>query len=465
MNARSRRVLHQSSRLRARQVRLAQIGLLLAGAVGTACVAGCAVGQPPGKGKVQHLKEPTAGAGYYLYRPEGYETRDRQADHRYPLVMTFHGMKPFDSAGAQIREWQQEADRYGYVVCAPQLSVPTTTSPLPLDRVTSALKRDEQAILAIMDEIGRTVDVDRAAVLATSWSYGGYVAHYMANRHPERFTCLAVKQSNFNADILDESQVPRYRETPVAVFYTQNDFAICQRESQAAGAWYARRGFDVTFAEFGYLGHERTPGPAAAFFARTCGAKPKSPPWEIAFLQVTDPVTLDRVRSAPANLEGKTAGSVPADRLVHGMPPPVVGASSATGRQTDGGAHDRGPTHTNGSDDEGAAGVGGRSDASPGSSGRRSDPASLVRIRLNKLIDVSPVLVTYRAIVPESIHEGAAYMWILDGEPISSAVDGQKLISPPGDHKLEVLITDSAGRTYRASETVTVLERLGGDGR
>jgi len=409
---------------------------------------GCIVGQPRGEGRVLHLRESTTRAGYYLYLPQDYRGSDpsnppeepsdpaalsaaaagngsapsaaRKGDTARPLVMTFHGMKPFDTAGAQIREWQQEADRYGFVVCAPSLRVPATTSPVPLDRVTAALRRDEAAILAIMDELGRTTDVDMNSVLATSWSYGGYVAHYMVNRHPERFSCLAVKQSNFNADILDDANVPRYRDMPVAVFYTENDFAICRRESQQAGNWYAQRGFDVTFARFAYRGHERTPGPAGTFFARWCGAVAKSPPWEVAFLQVLEPTPL---------------GAAPASSTV--LPRLRGAADSALARQGAVPAADAyGATLA-------AAGDG-----------------PLIRIRLSRTIDVAPVLLTYQVSIDPSVAESASVLWMIDAEPVSNGVSGQKVLTAPGDHVVSVLVTDRDGAEYRASEVVTVLERL-----
>ena len=238
---------------------------------------GCAVGQRPGTGKCVQLHEATTRAPYWLYLPVGYDdpTPPGEPRPKRPLVMTFHGMKPFDNDNRQIREWQQEADRYGFVVCAPALHVADLFGPLPLQNPSHpSLRRDERAVIAIMDELYRTVDIDPNRVLATSWSYGGYVAHYMANRYPERFSCIVAKQSNFSAALLESKNVPRYRDHKVAVFYTENDFAICKAESRQAVEWYARHGFELTHAVFEKKGHERTPGVAAEFFARTCGLKP-----------------------------------------------------------------------------------------------------------------------------------------------------------------------------------------------
>lgn len=264
-------------------VRIAIVGLTQVWA------SGCVVGQKPGKGETLHLRESSTNASYWLYLPEGYDQRPAKSGDapKHPLVVTMHGMKPFDDENRQIREWQQEADRYGFVVVAPSLKVPSLFSPLPLKHSDNKnLQKDEQNILSIMDEVYRTVDVDPNRVLATCWSYGGYVAHYMVNRHPERFQTLAVKQSNFNENLLDPSRVSEYRDRKVAVYFTENDFAICRRESRAAAEWYAQNGFDLTYAVFQEKGHERTPSVAAEFFARQLGIAPKTPPEELSQLQV-----------------------------------------------------------------------------------------------------------------------------------------------------------------------------------
>ena len=119
-------------------------------------LSGCAVPQRPGRGAEMHLQEPRTKAWYRLYLPEGYAERSKTGEapsRKHPLVMTFHGMKPFDNAHSQCREWQQEADRYGFVVCAPELRTPALfVSPLPplrryiawliVQRVVSALARE-----------------------------------------------------------------------------------------------------------------------------------------------------------------------------------------------------------------------------------------------------------------------------------------------------------------------------------
>jgi hypothetical protein len=77
---------------------------------------GCAVPQPPGKGRLTLLKEKTTHRYYWLYLPEEYMVQLNRRITRpvhpatknglWPLVVSFHGMKPFDNCLPQAQEWQ-----------------------------------------------------------------------------------------------------------------------------------------------------------------------------------------------------------------------------------------------------------------------------------------------------------------------------------------------------------------------
>jgi predicted esterase len=277
-----------------------------------ACLSGCVVPQPPGDGQVTRRVEPQTRTGYWLYLPTGYvEHKGQRADHqRWPLVVTFHGMKPWDSANPQIREWEQEADRYGFVVIAPELRTCDSFMQFPLrDPTLPYVEKDERAVLMMMDEVFRTTNTDPARVLATSWSSGGYIAHFMVNRHPERFSCIAVRQSNFSEDLLNESQVPKYRNMRVGIFFGENDLPICREESIAAVEWYRHHHFSVQAKLVSGLGHERTPQTAAAFFATGIGAVPNTPP-DVARLVLRD-IPSDDVRTLSDRKADRSPGKTP----------------------------------------------------------------------------------------------------------------------------------------------------------
>jgi hypothetical protein len=193
--------------------------------------------------------------------------------------MTFHGMKPYDNAISQEREWEKEADFYGYVVCSPELKTCDSFMEYPLTTDKHGyVQADIKNVLAIMDHIFRTTLADPKRVLSTSWSCGGYFAHYFPNRFPDRFSCIATRLSNFSAELLREDRVRLNRKMPVALFIGDGDFAACKSESQQAVAWYTARDFEVVRGKMiDHMGHRRIPQTAAAFFAEQIGITPLHP--------------------------------------------------------------------------------------------------------------------------------------------------------------------------------------------
>jgi poly(3-hydroxybutyrate) depolymerase len=262
------------------------------GVLAACCLtAGCEVPQPRGGGRLTWIVESTTRRPYWLYTPKDYVEFFSSTRHtrRWPLVVSFHGMNPWDTANAQAREWQQEADRYGLIVCAPELATCNSLMEYPIRKLHSYVKADERAIVAIMDDVFRRTNADPNRVLSTSWSAGGSIAHYIVNRYPQRFSCIAVRQSNFSPMIMDSEKADLYADMTVAVFYTQNDFQACRKESEAAVEWYRQHGFEnVQRGVFSSMGHERTPETAAAVFAKACGLNAKTPPVTLARMHLMD---------------------------------------------------------------------------------------------------------------------------------------------------------------------------------
>ena len=245
--------------------------------------AGCAVPQPRGGGQYAHVQEPMTKAWYNLYLPVDYVRNGGRHPNnkagKWPLVMTFHGMKPYDNALPQEREWEKQADIYGYIICAPELNTSDSFMEYPLTKEHSYVLADKRNVLAIMDHIFATTHADPKRVLSTSWSCGGYLAHYFPNRFPDRFSCIATRLSNFSSELLVEESVPLYRDkVPVAIFIGDGDFPACKYESEEAVAWYTARGFRVVRGKMiDHMGHQRIPQTAAAFFAEQLGIEPIHP--------------------------------------------------------------------------------------------------------------------------------------------------------------------------------------------
>jgi len=263
---------------------LRTISLIVATYLGLGILSGCAVPQPRGEGLYTRVTEPQTGAVYHLYLPVEYvRNKGRHPDfprvQRWPLVMTFHGMKPYDNALPQEREWEKEADIYGYIVCAPELRSCDSFMEYPLTREHGYVLKDRENVMAVMDHVFLTTEADPKRVLSTSWSSGGYLAHYFPNRFPDRFSCIATRLSNFSAKLMIETTVPLYKNrVPVAVFAGDSDLPATRSESEEAVAWYMARNFRVVRGKMiDAMGHSRIPQTAAAFFAEQMGFKPLHP--------------------------------------------------------------------------------------------------------------------------------------------------------------------------------------------
>lgn len=413
-------------------------------------LAGCAVPQPRGNGQLFHKTEPQTRHGYWLYLPEDYAQGVKtNPNRRWPVVVNFHGMKPFDRASAQAKEWQYEADNYGLIVISPELRTSDLFMEFPLKRVHDYVKEDEQAVLLIMEQVFRTTQADSTRVLATSWSSGGYMAHFMVNRHPNLFTCLAPRQSNFSAEILDPGNIPYYQQLPIGIFFGENDFAVCRKESTEAVRWYKERKFRFVDGRVVIgLGHERTPQTAAAFFARV--SKPPIQPVRPTLAQES----LARLRLIPAEFAGiadlpepTMSQRTPADELVRTAP--GTGSTAAPPRQQ---PKPR-PMAT-------TPLPSGRIAQAPPPAPRpqaAATPASSLRVMPSTRIGLAPLHVSFEVQGPAEELRGARCTWTDNDEPICTGLAGQRILTTPGNHVIQVLVQTRDHRELRAWTTVKVL--------
>ncbi|HOO16515.1 MAG TPA: PHB depolymerase family esterase [Phycisphaerae bacterium] len=441
------------------QMLRASSGLLLAGAALLLNV-GCSVPQPRGQGTLQRIVEPTRQATYWLYLPQDYvEANEAARQHRrWPVVVSFHGMKPFDTAHAQAREWEQEADRYGFIVIAPELKAPDVLREFPIRRMSPSIESDERNTLAAVEHVFSTTHADRGNVLATSWSSGGYLAHFMLNRHPERFTCLAVRQSNFSSQILDPYQVPRSRDYPVLILTTQNDLGGVKQETKDAIQWYDQHAYpNLAWVEMKALGHERTPDMAAAFFAQVAGVQPNRPPTVL--------VNRQAIAGNPrgiAVLAGRMDSIRPGQPALATAVPP---RSATPARSAPGGdwssseapallavrSMPRAEPATPSESSSGSAMMPSRAPERP------ALPRAPVTIRVSSAIGTEPLVLAFSADCPADWQRSADFLWTLNGEPICSGVNGQKTITEPGEHTLGLLVVTPGGEENRAYRLIRVL--------
>lgn len=434
-----------------------QIGRLLAGTillVAGLLQTGCAVTQPRGDGKLERHQEATTQRGYYLYLPKDYAGANDAARkaRRWPLVVTFHGMKPFDNSLPQALEWEAEADRYGYLVLAPDLEAPDMLAQFPVRTLAPGFKSDEDATLKILDEVLANTCADPHNVLSTSWSSGGYLAHYMLNRHPDKFTCLAVRQSNFSAAVLDGALTARSQSAPVLIINTENDFGVCLRESAEGVEWYKSHGYH----NFGWVrlrggGHERTPDLAADFFGRIAGIQPLHPPRVLIQRQAMDgnAVGLALLSGKPINAPPAPAVAVRNTTRDTGRND-LLFASSPAGAPTPARTGTEAPARPGRSGETPPA-----RDAAAVTTPRRSQ----VAIRVSSAIGIEPLNLNYSAECPTDWFNSADFVWTLNGALIGRGVNGAKVLTESGDYTLGLAVVTRSGDEYRSSRLIRVVPR------
>ncbi|NIA07822.1 MAG: hypothetical protein GWP14_09370 [Actinobacteria bacterium] len=234
--------------------------------------AGCAVNEEPGNGTQLTLTEPQTKRQYYLYKPAGYDP-----NKRYPLVMALHCIKPFDNAQRQIKEWESTADKYGFIVAAPVLA---TANPVPLwfNHVDSTMKRDQQVVMNVLDEVLRDTSADPNWVFISSLSSGGPLMYYVANKYPNRFAGLAARGCWFNENILSEENARKMAKNNfrVMIQYAEYDDINIKIDSWKSIRWHKKMGFNVKSVVIGQtlrlpgLGHMEgtVPDKAGEFFSR-----------------------------------------------------------------------------------------------------------------------------------------------------------------------------------------------------
>jgi poly(3-hydroxybutyrate) depolymerase len=225
-------------------------------------VTGCLVPQDQNvPGDVARLDEPHTGGEYYRYVPSYYSE-----SRAWPVVITLHGTPPWDTWSKQISAWKALAEREGFIVVAPKLRSSQGILPVVSSLWFKDLARDEQAVLAVLEQVSRRHRIDANAVLLTGFSSGGYALYYTGLRNPERFSMLVARACNCRADLLDRAGVDeRNRSLPVAIMWGRDDFQTIRDQSWLAFRYLRERGLKAQRKELPG-GHLRWPALAYELF-------------------------------------------------------------------------------------------------------------------------------------------------------------------------------------------------------
>jgi poly(3-hydroxybutyrate) depolymerase len=211
---------------------------------------------------VQPFREtdPATGRGFWLYVPSTYRP-ERPA----PLIISCHGTPPYDVSRHHILELKWYAEQNGCILVAPDL---IATDGIFGDGPTVGMLSDERYILSIISMLGYRYNIDRANVMLTGFSGGGFPAYWVGLRHPDVFTVIVIRNGNFSQSNVDNWWCPDALRSPVKIYYGQNDPPTIRSQSENGIQYLRSRGFSVETEIIPGVGHERHPEVAMDFFRR-----------------------------------------------------------------------------------------------------------------------------------------------------------------------------------------------------
>jgi poly(3-hydroxybutyrate) depolymerase len=230
--------------------------IALAGCVLT----GCPVPQPQNTPNKQWREvDPSTGRGFWIYVPSSYSD-----DKPAPLIVTCHGTPPYDVAEHHIREWKWLGEQNGCIVIAPEL---VGTDGLFGDGPLVGMIANERYILSIVSLLGYRYNIDRANIMITGFSGGGFPTYWVGMRHPDVFSTIVARNGNFNRWNLDGwYNKEDALGLDIMVYYGENDPATIIAQSRNAIEYLREEGFRVEEAVVPGKGHQRVPEVAMKFF-------------------------------------------------------------------------------------------------------------------------------------------------------------------------------------------------------
>jgi hypothetical protein len=287
------------------------------------------------------------------------------------------------------------------------------------------------------------------------------MAHYMLNRHPERFTCLVVRQSDFTASVLDSTWTSQSLYHPVLILTAQNDIPICQEESREAIRWYESHGYkNFAWVYLSRLGHERTPDMAADFFARVSGAAPNRPPEVLIRRQAIDgnPTGLALLAGKLGQIEKPPSVAMREEAYLAVPRSPTQRRPMMVAVTTPPEQPPPAPTPSPVVEEPPPTLSQVEPTPSRGTAAKAARPSSPVGIRVSASVGFEPLVLVYSADCPADWQRSAEFHWTLDGRDVGQGVNGQRTIGEPGDYLLELRVATRDGAEHRAARRVRVLK-------
>jgi poly(3-hydroxybutyrate) depolymerase len=220
--------------------------------------AGCAIApslKDVRPGIVNYQTDPVTGSKFYLYLPKNY-------DHSkiYPVIVTCHGTIPYDTARRHIYSLDDYGERYNWIIVAPELH---GTDGIFGDGPINEMLKNERNILSLLSRLGYQFNIDRANIMITGFSGGGFPAYWVGLRRPDIFSVIVGQNANFSRANIDGWWPREALKTPIMVYWGEHDPDTILVQSKAAARYFHLRDRVLRGA-----GHDRHPEVAVAFFRR-----------------------------------------------------------------------------------------------------------------------------------------------------------------------------------------------------
>lgn len=222
---------------------------------------GCAIPQDQNTRTWQQYEiDPVTGKGYFIFVPDTY-----REDTPIPLIVSCHGTPPFDIAEHHVKMWKKLCENNNCIVVAPKL---IATDGLLGDGPLVGMIADERFILSIVSQLGYRYNLDRANMMITGFSGGGFPTYWVGLRHPDVFSTVVTQNCNFSQGNLHGWYPPQAKKSNVMVYYGSNDPFPIILQSRQAIRYLRAQGFQVESKVLSGRGHERRPDVAMEFFRR-----------------------------------------------------------------------------------------------------------------------------------------------------------------------------------------------------
>jgi pimeloyl-ACP methyl ester carboxylesterase len=231
-----------------------------------AFLSGCAPGNKAlAPGQVLSRQDPQYRREYVLYMPSYY--RD---DRRWPLLITCHGSGPFDTDKGQIADWKGLAERNGFLLAAPDLTIRRR---LGSDNQAEyqQLAESVPAILSILRSLRGACSIDDERVFVAGFSTGSLPALLAALRYPDVFRAVSVRQPDFPPELLSSCVPFLDPYQPIQVRYSPGDLLTGKRATTCVD-WL--RGHDLNVAVIAQPGSGRDASTVFGFYAEVIRKQP-----------------------------------------------------------------------------------------------------------------------------------------------------------------------------------------------